>query len=268
LFVVFAAAFVVLLAKLPPGPVAAGSPSQSVEPAATSPFVASGESSPALAVEPVPVAECPAATAAPSAEAGRPAGATDDFGIRIGCDGVPGGPQAAAPIRVDVVSDYICPYCQRLDEQVGAQFDQAVRDGQIELVLHPLGYLDVYSTTDYSSRAARAATAVAALDPEHFGAFDQALWDNQPAEGGPGLTDGEIAELARAAGVSEQAVAGLADGSLVDWVAQATELISAADGFQGTPWVLISQGELSYQWDWSDGDLQSAIAKVAAGQQP
>ncbi|MDR2454193.1 MAG: thioredoxin domain-containing protein, partial [Bifidobacteriaceae bacterium] len=124
------------------------------------------------------------------------------------------------------------------------------------------------STTEYSSRAARAATAVASLDPDHFGAFDQALWDNQPAEGGPGLSDQEIADLARAAGVAQEAIAQFAAGGFDDWVAQATQSVTSAEGFQGTPWVLIGHGQTAYQWDWSSGDLQTAIANVAAGQQP
>ncbi|MDR2454179.1 MAG: DsbA family protein, partial [Bifidobacteriaceae bacterium] len=181
--VVFAAAFVILLTRLPAAPQAGASAAASPE--AASPFAsASPEPAPAAPAAPAPTAECPAPSGAATAEAGQPAGATADFGIMLGCDGVPGGPQAEAQVRVDVVSDYICPYCKRFDEQVGAQLDQALKDGQITLVLHPLGYLDGFSTTEYSSRAARAATAVASLDPDHFGAFDQALWDNQPAEGG------------------------------------------------------------------------------------
>jgi protein-disulfide isomerase len=216
----------------------------------------------------VPASECPAAGEAPRGDTGRPAGATDDFGIALGCDGVPGGPASAAEVRVDVMSDYICPYCQRLEELLGAQLDQAVADGQIQLVLHPLGYLDGFSTTAYSSRAARAATAVAAFDSENFMAFDQALWENQPAENGPGLTDQEIADLARGAGVAEEAIAHFTTGEFDAWVKDGTAAVTSSENFSGTPWVLISVGETTYQWDWSQGDLQGAVARAAAGQQP
>jgi protein-disulfide isomerase len=218
---------------------------------------------------PVAAAECPSAAQTPTAEAGQPAGATDLGGIELGCDGVPGGPVASSTkVTVEVMSDYICPYCQKFEQEIGPQLDQAVRDGQIKLTVYPLGYLDVYSTTDYSSRAARAAVAVAGLDPDRFEAFDQLLWDNQPAEGGAGLSDDEIAELARQAGVSQAAIDQFASGAYDAWVSQSTDNVTSSEGFQGTPWVLLGDGESFYQWNWSDGDLQTAIAKVAAGQQP
>jgi protein-disulfide isomerase len=206
----------------------------------------------------------PTAVAAPAA----PQGATEDYGIELGQDGVPGGAVADTSIRVDVVSDYICPFCQRFAQEVGPQVDEALAAGEIRLIFHPLGYLDQYSTTEYSSRAARAATTVAALDPAHFGAFDKALWANQPAEGGPGLSDEELAELAREVGVPEDVVGQLAGDEYAKWVAEGTRLVTGSQGFQGTPWVLISNGETTYPWDWSQGDLAAAIAKVAVGEQP
>jgi protein-disulfide isomerase len=218
---------------------------------------------------PVATAECPPGEATPTAEAGRPAGATDLGGIAFGCDGVPGGPVAEqTKVTVDVMSDYICPYCKRFEQEIGPQLDQAMRSGQIKLTLYPMGYLDAYSTTEYSSRAARAAVAVAGLDPDRFWDFDQLLWDNQPAEGGPGLSDQEIADLARQAGVGEDAIAQFAGGAYDDWVVQTTQVVVNSEGFQGTPWVLIGDGANLYPWSWSDGDLQTAIARVAAGGQP
>jgi protein-disulfide isomerase len=213
--------------------------------------------------------QCPAAAGTPAHEPGQPAGATADYGIALGCDGVPGGPQAEPQVRVDVFSDYICPICQQFDEMMGAALEEAMRAGQIELVLHPLGYLDGFSTTQYSTRAARAATAVAALDPEHFGAFDQALWDAQPPEGGAGLTDAEIADLAQAAGVSAEAIAQFAGDEFANWVVDSTNLVVGTEGFNGTPWVLLSNSETAYQWDWyGETGFQQAIARVAAGQAP
>ncbi|MDR2374552.1 MAG: thioredoxin domain-containing protein [Bifidobacteriaceae bacterium] len=218
---------------------------------------------------PVAAAACPEADGTPAALAGQPAGATELGGIALGCDGTPGGPVAPeTAVTVEVMSDYICPFCQRFEDEVGPQLDQAVRAGQVKLTVYPMGYLDVYSTSEYSSRAARAAVAVAGLDPRHFEAFDQLLWDNQPAEGGPGLSDEEIAGLARQAGVSEDAITQFTSGAYDAWVAQTTAAVSGSEGFQGTPWVLIGDGTSLYQWDWSGGDLQTAIAKVAAGQQP
>jgi protein-disulfide isomerase len=214
-------------------------------------------------------AECPKPSQAPVAEDGKPAGATKAGGITLGCDGVPGGPVApGTKVTVEVMSDFICPYCQKFEQQVGPELEQAMRDGQVKLTIYPLGYLDGYSTSEYSSRAARASVAVAALDPEHFWAFDRLLWENQPAEGGPGLSDDEIADLARQAGVAEKAIAAFTTGAYDAWVTQTTANVTGTQGFQGTPWVLIGDGENMYAWNWSQGDLQTAIAKVAVGEQP
>jgi protein-disulfide isomerase len=201
-------------------------------------------------------------------ETAKPLGATSDYGIELGQDGVPGGAPADSAIRVDVISDYICPFCQRFAQEVGPGLEEALAAGQIRLVVHPLGYLDQMSTTGYSSRAAKAAVTVAALDPTHFSAFDQALWDSQPPEGGPGLSDEELADLALKAGVKPDVADRLAGEDYAAWVEQGTKLIVGSEGFQGTPWVLIGNGETAYQWNWSEGDLQAAIAKVAAGQAP
>jgi protein-disulfide isomerase len=217
--------------------------------------------------DPVPASPCPAAAGVPQGQEGQPAGATEDGGIALGCDGVPGGPQSKAQVRVDLISDYICPYCKQFEDQVVPELIEALQAGQIQLVLHPVGYLDGYSTTGYSSRAAAAATAVAALDPTHFLAFDQALWANQPEEGGPGLDDSQIAQLALDAGVSGDVVARFGDQGFGEWVAASTATAATAPGFTGTPWVLIGTPTRSYHWTGQTG-LQRAIAAVAAGDEP
>ena len=51
-------------------------------------------------------------------------------------------------------------------------------------------------------RSASAFFAVAAADPDKAYAFMQALFANQPAEGSAGLTDEQIVDLAKQAGVS------------------------------------------------------------------
>ncbi|MDR2254381.1 MAG: thioredoxin domain-containing protein [Bifidobacteriaceae bacterium] len=262
-----AAAVVVLNAKGgdPSATVVTGSPTPGVtataEPDATS-------TADAPAVTPVPVSACPQASEIVLGEEGQPAGASADYGIQLGCDAVPGGPQSAATVRVNVISDYSCPICQTFAEMIWPQLEEALRAGQIQLAVHPLGYLDEFSSTDYSSRAARAVTAVAALDPVHFTAFDEALWLNQPPKGGVGLSDQEIAALAEAVGVDPAVIPRLAGGEFDSWVATATAAITSADQFQGTPWVLIGDGQSTYMWDWSSADVQTAIANVAAGQQP
>jgi protein-disulfide isomerase len=214
-------------------------------------------------------ARCVYSEESPDGTALEPAGATDGWGITLGQDGVPGGPvDPAAAVTVDVFFDYICPYCELFEAQLGPQLDALRQAGSAVVVVHPLGYLDVFSTTDYSSRAAQAAVAVAAVDPARFDAFDQLLWANQPDEGGPGLSDQDLADLAALAGVSQAAVDRFGCPEYGDWVVSATAAVQQSEGFPGTPWVLLGDGTAYYVWDWSKGDLAAAVANVAAGQAP
>src|SRR5260370_16751789 len=68
-----------------------------------------------------------------------------------------------------------------------------VTGGVISLAYHPMSFLDEASTTRYSSRAG--ASSGCASDGGKFPEYAHALFVNQPPEGGPGLTDAELAEL-------------------------------------------------------------------------
>ena len=195
-------------------------------------------------------------------------GATADGGIQLGQDLKPGGSVPDDVVRVDIVFDYICPVCKHLEDLIGADLRAAAQDGQIMLVMHPLGYLDVYSTTEYSTRAANAAVTIAARAPEQFVAFDLLMWEHQPDEGGAGLSDSEIADLAKQAGVDDAVIAELTARPFGEWVTSATQLNQNRDGFQGTPMALMSYGEEQYTFSWSQGNVREAIANVKAGKAP
>ena len=131
-----------------------------------------------------------------------PAGATPEGdGVVIG-DG---------PVRVDAFIDFLCPFCR--------QFELA-------------------STTNYSTRAAAASGCAA--DQGRFAEYAHALFVAQPPEGGPGLSDAELAEVGRAAGLTDPAFAAcLAEGPYLDWPPYVTERATAA-GVTGTPTVLVA----------------------------
>lgn len=143
---------------------------------------------------------------------------------------------------VAIFVDFMCPFCKQFEDTEGSVIDGLVEDGSITLDIHPLGLLDRASQgTEFSSRSASAMYSVAVNDPDNVLPFLQAMYANQPAEGTPGLTNEEIIEVARQAGVNVAAEleADITSGRYVKFV-QAQTL---PEGAQGTPTLMIN-GEL------------------------
>jgi protein-disulfide isomerase len=168
-----------------------------------------------------------------SADAAVPAHTVDGgTGIAVG--------QADAPVTVAVYEDFQCPVCASFEAANGATLDQLVQDGTVRLVYHPIAFLDRASTTDYSTRALNAAGVVldrAGVEP--FARFHDLLFAAQPPEGGAGLSDDRLVDLAAQAGASGEAVGqGIRDRVFGDWVRQVTDAASRA-GVNATPTVLV-----------------------------
>jgi protein-disulfide isomerase len=146
---------------------------------------------------------------------------------------------ATASVTLEVYLDYMCPFCGRFERANGDEVTRLVDDGTVKLELHPLSFLDRTSKgTEYSTRAANAVTTVADRAPDKVLAFNKALFARQPEEGSEGLSDSEIAGLARDAGVPDEVVADFADRTFVPWIERSTE--AAFDGgITGTPTVKI-----------------------------
>jgi protein-disulfide isomerase len=216
-----------------------------------------------------------------------PQGATATGGIQLGVTNgqlVPGGGVPVGVPVVDVTSDFICPICGTFEQLQGEALREKALAGQIILIEHPLGYLDVYSTTEYSTRAASAAVLVAAMDPTHYVAFTEQLWENQPEEGGPGLSDDELIALAKAAGVDRAVAALFPQMPMREWVEWATGIATNEEGFGGTPRIRLAatpDGDLQGWSTWyqayadqdgqqvvTPGDLDAALENVIAGQPP
>jgi protein-disulfide isomerase len=140
-------------------------------------------------------------------------------------------------VTVDAYIDFLCPFCKRFEDANGAALSAMVREGAITLVYHPLGFLDRLSTTRYSTRAASASGC--ASDAGSFPEYKDALFANQPPEGGPGLSDAQLVELGRLAGIDDP---GFAACVAAHRYAQWTALVTAAAvdrGVQGTPTVFV-----------------------------
>ncbi|TQN43736.1 protein-disulfide isomerase [Blastococcus colisei] len=148
---------------------------------------------------------------------------------------------ADAPVTIDVYEDYLCPACRAFEEVAGDALDQLAAEGEALVRYRPVAILDRLSADDYSTRAANAAAVVAdAAGVETFLEFSDLLFANQPAEGGPGLSDQELVSLAAQAGATGADVeTGIRELRFGDWVARVTDQASQ-EGLTGTPTVLVN----------------------------
>jgi protein-disulfide isomerase len=165
--------------------------------------------------------------------------------------------QANAPVTVVVYLDYLCPYCGRFEKANSAELERLIAAGTMRLELHPLAFLDRLSAgTRYSTRSANAIATVADAAPGRVLAFNRALYEQQPAEGGPGLTDDELAAVAASVGVDAAVTARFRHATFESWVTAATAA-AVDDGVSGTPTVRINGKAFT-------GDLYTAGALTRA----
>ena len=187
-----------------------------------------------------------------------PANVEDEVSVPVGSDD--------APVTVSIYFDYMCPACGAFEEANSAELDRMIEDEEALVELRPISFLDRTSQgTEFSTRAANALATVTAESPEHAWAFHQGMFADQPQEGSGGLNDGQIAEIAREAGVPDEVTDMFEDRTYEPWVVQATE--TAFDsGVEGTPTILID-GETFTGDPYTTGPLSEAVRAAADAEQ-
>lgn len=170
-----------------------------------------------------------------------------------------------APVTVDIYEDFLCPACRQFEEQAGATLAELVADGSVLVRYRPIAILDRLSTDAYPTRSLNAAAAVVdAAGSDAFLAFHDALFAEQPAENGPGLTDERLVELAAEAGADGAAIAeAIAGLRFEDWTRTVTDAASRA-GVAGTPTVLVD-GQVLPPEQRSPEGLAAAVEAARAG---
>ena len=157
-----------------------------------------------------------------------PRGATDDkTGIAVG----------TGPVDVDAYIDFQCPFCKQFELGSRDAIDKLLDRQMIRFIRHPMNFLDAVSTTHYSTRAA--AAAAAASDAKRFHEYAHALFEYQPPEGGPGLTDDQLITLGQDIGITDPTFASeIREGRYLPWPTFVTERATAR-GIGGTPSVFV-----------------------------
>jgi protein-disulfide isomerase len=160
---------------------------------------------------------------------------------RIPADATPEGDGVVigdGPVRIDAFIDFLCPFCRRFELASAPALASLVADRLASLAYHPMNFLDEASTTNYSTRAAAASGCAA--DQGRFLDYAHALFVRQPPEGGPGLSDAELARVGTAAGLAGAALtACLSEAPYLDWPQYVTARAIAA-GVSSTPTVLVA----------------------------
>lgn len=160
-----------------------------------------------------------------------------------------------APVTVSVTEDFQCPACRQFETATGPVLAELMNSGQINVENHPIAFLDRASSTKYSTRAANAAACVAQIDRDTWPAWKTAMFDNQPEEGGSGLTDDQIIALAADVGISSPDLQPcITDQRYVDWVTATTD--TAMNTIPGTPYVTVNGAPVT---DISPDGLRAAI---------
>jgi protein-disulfide isomerase len=158
---------------------------------------------------------------------GTPAGATaDGTGIVSG----------TGPVTVDVYEDFLCPVCRRFEQLSAGTLEQLRAAGRIKVVHHPVAFLNRFSSTDYSTRSSAASGCAA--DQGKFQEYATALFNRQPAEGGPGLSDDQLVAIGADVGLGGDFGRCVREGTYRSWTARVTDAASRA-GVTGTPTVLV-----------------------------
>ncbi len=128
----------------------------------------------------------------------------DGFGVVAGFDN--------APASIEIFTEPQCTHCADLQADFGDQLAYYIGIGQLTVTYRPLTFLDNVSD-GHSVRVSNALFLAADGDATgaEFQRFVAQLWMGQDP-GGPGPTDDEMAEMARAAGLPESVVKRVATG--------------------------------------------------------
>lgn len=159
-------------------------------------------------------------------------------------------PREDGKVVVSMYFDPQCPACKLFEDVNGETLTKLLRNNTIVLELHPIAFLDSQSTTHYSSRAMNSLACVADTSPNSFYTYFQTIYENQPREGGDGLPDSRLIELAENAGATNVTEC-ITSQKFNPWVQEATiraltgplPQTSHTGGVERTPFVFIN-GEL------------------------
>ncbi|MFK0251944.1 DsbA family protein [Amycolatopsis azurea] len=160
---------------------------------------------------------------------------------------------------VDVYADFLCPICKQFEESFKDKLHEQVNNGTLAIRYHMLPMLNQRSDPPgYSLDSANA--ALAAADAGKFLAFHDALFKDQPQEGGRGFDKGQLIKLGQDVGITDPAFAtAINTGVYEQQIQDAYKKISTDPSLQqdfgngpgfGTPTVAVNGQVVKLNPDW------------------
>jgi protein-disulfide isomerase len=160
--------------------------------------------------------------------------------------------QDDAKVTLDVYEDFLCPACRSFEETYGADLEEHVADGTVQVRYHMLPMLnDRSDPPGYSMDSANA--GLCAADAGMFPAYHKSLFSDQPEEGSRGWDRQQLAKLGTDLGItSEEFTACVTSGKYDDLVQ------GNFDDVKKTPYL---------QQDFPDGGKGFGTPTIAAGEE-
>jgi protein-disulfide isomerase len=152
-----------------------------------------------------------------------------------------------AKATIDLYEDFLCPACRSFKEIYGGQIKSEIEAGNLRVRYHVLPFLIRYSDPEgYSRDAANA--GLCAADQGKFWEFHEALFAQQPEEGGPGHTKEELVKLGTDLGITGDEFKRCVDTGAHEAEAQAgLDELRAGGKFEGTPTVMKDGQVIDFQ---------------------
>ncbi|NDU76557.1 thioredoxin domain-containing protein [Actinomadura sp. DSM 109109] len=170
-------------------------------------------------------------------------------------------PGVASPV-LDVWEDFQCPACKAMEERIGPAMKELAAKGRLKVVYRPF---QLFQQDPLMSNSRRAANAAACMPAEHWVAYHDRLYAEQPPEGDTGFSASDLVRWGRDVGVTDPSFAACVRG---DQKIKAVDQASAQAGRAGvdaTPYLALNGRKVGNDALSSPDDLRKAVAEAGGG---
>ncbi|NYE12762.1 DsbA family protein [Actinomadura citrea] len=170
-------------------------------------------------------------------------------------------PGVAAPV-LDVWEDFQCPACKAMEDRVGATMKELAAQGKVKVVYRPF---QLFQQDPLMSNSRRAANAAACMPADHWVAYHDKLYAEQPPEGDTGFSTRDLVAWGGQLGVGDPSFAACVRGDQkIKTVNQASALAGRA-GVDATPYLALNGKKVGNDALASPNDLRKAVADAGGG---